>query len=159
MCPAKVARWRRLNLAAIENLFSTRSSGVTWEVRLTNKRWSRGQGELSSTGLLAIEKYLRRALESQTTRHRCSRCDGRLVWMAAVGAEVRFLVARPSKSELFDVFSFVAVPRIEKVRDAGKAAKALLVAGRRERHEGDGMCGALEQKSRQNGRQSGSVKS
>jgi hypothetical protein len=36
---------------------------------------------LSSTCLLAIEKYLRRALESQTTRHRCSRCDGRLVWM------------------------------------------------------------------------------
>jgi hypothetical protein len=52
--------------------------------------------------------------------------------MAAVGAEVRFLVARPSKPELFDVISFVAVPRIEKIRDAGKAAKALLVAGRRE---------------------------
>jgi hypothetical protein len=37
---------------------------VTLEMRLTNERWSHRRGDISSTSDLAIEKYLRRALDN-----------------------------------------------------------------------------------------------
>jgi len=64
VCPVKAARRRRQTVPAIEKLFSTGSSDGIWGVRLTNERWSRGRGKLSGASLPAIEKYLRRALDS-----------------------------------------------------------------------------------------------
>jgi len=132
VCPLRAARWRRQNLPAIKNLFSTRTSGVIWEVRFTNDRWSRGRGELSRASLSAIEKYLRRALDNlgQPGTISVGVLDAWYGWQQwELGAQ--FLIAGPSKSELFDTFPLGAALRIEKVSDAGNAARALLVAGRR----------------------------
>jgi hypothetical protein len=132
VCPVKAARWRRRNLPAIMTLFSTRSSGVIWKVTLTNDRWSRGRGELSRASLSAIEKYLRRALDNlgQPGTISVGVIDAWYGWQQwELGAE--FLVAGPSKSELYAAFSFGVTLQIEQVRDAGKAAKALLIAGQR----------------------------
>jgi hypothetical protein len=43
----------------------------------------------------------------------------------------QFLIAGPSKSELFEAFSFGVTLQIEEVSDVGNAAKALLIAGHR----------------------------
>jgi hypothetical protein len=132
VCPAKAVRSRRQNLPAIENLFSTGSSDVIWEVRLTNERWSHRRGELSRASLLAIEKCLRRALDNlgQHGTVAVGVMDAWYGWQQwELGAQ--FLIAGPSKSELFGAFSFGVTLQIKKVRDADKVAKALLIASHR----------------------------
>jgi hypothetical protein len=132
VCPLKAARWRRQNVPAIKTLFSTGSSNTIWKVRLTHGRWSRKRGELSRASPLAIEKYLRRVLDNlgQTATVAVGVIDAWYGWRQwELGAE--FLVAGPSKSQLFDAFSFGVTLLIEEVEDVGKAAKALLVAAHR----------------------------
>jgi hypothetical protein len=131
-CPLKAARWRRQNLPSIETLFSTGSSNTIWKVRLTHERWLRKRGELSGASHLAIEKYLRRALDNlgQPATVAVGVIDAWYGWQQwELGAE--FLVAGPRKSELFEAFSFGVTLLIEEVEDVGKAAKALLVAAHR----------------------------
>jgi hypothetical protein len=131
VCPLKAARWRRQNMPAIERLFSTRSCSAIWELRLTNERWTRDRGEeLSGASLPAIEKYLRRALDSleQPAAIAVGMMDawyGYQQW--ELGAQL--IIAGPSKSELFVTFSHLGTLDIEKVRDVGSATKALLIAG------------------------------
>jgi hypothetical protein len=132
VCPVKAARWRRQTEPAIKKLFSTGSSDGIWEVRLTNERWSRGRGELSGASLLAIEKYLWRALNNlrQPASITVGMIDAWYGWQQwELGAQ--FLITGPSKSELFDTFPLGARLQIEKVGDARKAAKALMTASYR----------------------------
>jgi hypothetical protein len=101
-------------------------------VRLTHERWSRKPGELSGASHAAIEKYLRRAFDKlrQPEIVAVGVIDAWYGWQQwELGAE--FLVAGPSKSELFDAFSKGVTLQIEKVSDAGEAARAVLVAGHR----------------------------
>jgi hypothetical protein len=132
VCPVKAARSRRQNLPAIEKLLASRSHDVIWEVRLTSERWSRARGELGCASLSAIEKYLRRALDNlgQPATVAVGVMDA---WYGGQHWELgaQFLIAGPGKSELFDAFPSGVTLQIKKVRDAAKAANALLVAGHR----------------------------
>jgi hypothetical protein len=132
VCPRKAARWRRQNLPAIQALFSASSSMTVWHVQLTHELWARKPGDLSSASHEAIEKYLRRALDElrQPAIVAVGVIDAWYGWQQwELGAE--FLVAGPSKSELFDAFSKGVTLEIKKVTDAGEAASAVLVAAHR----------------------------
>ena len=98
-CPLKAARWRRQNLPAIKTLFSAGSSITIWKVRLTHQRWSHKPGKLNRASYLAIEKYLRRALDNlgQPATVAVGMLDAWYGWQQwELGAQ--FLIAGPSKS-------------------------------------------------------------
>ena len=135
VCPVKAARWRRRNVPAIKKLFSTKSSNVVWEVRLTSERWSRAPDELNHSSICAIEKAIRRSLDRlrQPQTIAVGVIDAWYGWRQwELGA--RWLIVGPSKSELFDVFRVGVAPQIDLIRDVGKTAKALFAAGQCAKH-------------------------
>jgi hypothetical protein len=131
VCPVKAALWKATNLSVVKKLFRAKKNVSILHARITRDCWELRRGHLHEASLGAVEKFLRRSLD--TLRQPATVAVGFVdAWYNhdhwEIGAEL--LIAGPSRSDLFNRFRGASC-QIDRVPDSATAALDLLGSARR----------------------------
>lgn len=130
LCPIKANRWAAEIAPLIGRALAIRGQAPVWKVVITRDRWARARSELTQVSLGAIEKAVRRSLNSlqQPATVAVGIIDawyGRRQWEIGVV----LLVAGPDKFELRDAFPSATL-QINEILDIRTAVRNFFESAR-----------------------------